>query len=331
MKSIFHASLVNDPFEDPSVYIDIPWERRGLLFDLGANYHLPARKLLKVSDAFVSHSHIDHFIGFDHLLRQRLARERPLRVYGPPGIIERVVGKLSGYTWNLVDGYPFIIDVVEIGEGRLNQTCLRAREGFRLAAVEEKRMESRPISILEDPLFTAHAVLLNHRIPCVGYAISERLHVNIHRDGLEKKGLPVGAWLRGLKERVRAGEEDRSLVEVPGHGSIPLGELRAGVVSVSPGQKIAYITDVAFLPENIERIVELACDADVLFCGTPFLERDAARAKEVYHLTAAQAGRLARRAQVRRLEVFHFSPRYEGEPESFIREAEEAFRGESDL
>jgi ribonuclease Z len=330
MKSIFHASLVNDPFEDPSVYIDIPWERRGLLFDLGANYLLPTRKLLKVSDVFVSHAHIDHFIGFDHLLRQRLARERPLCIYGPPGIIERVLGKLSGYTWNLVDGYPFIIDVVEIGEATLNQTRLLAREGFRPGAVEEKRVEGRPVSILDDPLFCAEAVLLNHRIPCAGYAITEKLHVNIHRDALENKGLPVGAWLRGLKEMVRAGEGDRSLVEVPGHGSIPLGELRSEVVSVSPGQKIAYITDVGFLPENVERILSLAGDADVLYCGTPFLERDAVRAGETYHLTAAQAGRLARRVGARRLEVFHFSPRYEGEPESFIREAEEAFRGESE-
>ena len=76
MGSVFQASLVNDPFDDPSVYVDIPWERRALLFDLGANYHLPPRKLLKVTDVFVSHAHMDHFIGFDHLLRVRLARER---------------------------------------------------------------------------------------------------------------------------------------------------------------------------------------------------------------------------------------------------------------
>jgi ribonuclease Z len=328
VKSIFHASLVNDPFEDPSVYVDIPWERRALLFDLGANYHLPTRKLLKVSDVFVSHTHIDHFIGFDHLLRQRLARERSLRLFGPPGIIERTLGKLSGYTWNLVEGYPFTIDVVEIGEDRLRRTILQAQDGFALGSIEESHVDGRPVTILEDDLFTAEALLLDHRIRCAGYAISERLHVNIHRDGLEKKGLPVGEWLRNLKEKIRAGVNDDTLVEIPGQGTRPVGELRSDAVSVSPGQKIVYIVDVAFNEENIERIIDLGADADVLFCGAPFLDRDSERARETRHLTARQAGWLARQARVKRLEVFHFSPRYEGEPESLIREAEEAYRGE---
>jgi ribonuclease Z len=74
----------------------------------------------------------------------------------------------------------------------------------------------------------------------------------------------------------------------------------------------------------------LAFDADIFFCGAPFLERDADRARETRHLTARQAGWLARQARAKRLEVFHFSPRYEGEPESLIREAEEAYRGEAE-
>lgn len=328
MKSIFHASLVNDPFEDPSVYVDIPWERRGLLFDLGANYHLPTRKLLKVSDVFVSHTHIDHFIGFDHLLRQRLARERPLRLFGPPGIIERVVGKLSGYTWNLVNGYPFVVEVVEIRVDRLRRVSLLAHDGFEPARVEEENVESEPIPILRDNLFAAEAVLLDHRIPCAAYSITERLHVNIHRDGLEKLGLPVGEWLRELKEMIRSGRTDDALVEIPGRERMALGELRREVVSVSAGQKIVYVVDVAFSQENVERIVRLAGGADVFFCGAPFLERDADRARETHHLTARQAGWLAREARARRLEVFHFSPRYEGEPESLFREAEESYRGE---
>jgi ribonuclease Z len=322
--------LVNDPFEDPSVYVDIPWERRGLLFDLGTNYHLPTRKLLKVSDVFVSHTHIDHFIGFDHLLRQRLARDRHLRLFGPPGIIERTVGKLSGYTWNLVEDYPFTIDVVEIEEDRLRRTSLAARDGFALGAVEDVSMTGRPLILLEDPLFTAEALLLDHRIPCAGYALSERLHVNIHRDALEKRGLPVGEWLRDLKEKIRVGEKDDTPVEIPEHGALPLGDLKSDVVSVCPGQKIAYIVDVAFSRDNIRCILDLVGDADLLFCGAPFLERDAERARATRHLTVRQAGWLAREARVKRLEVFHFSPRYEGEAESLFREAEEAYRGESE-
>ena len=54
-----------------------------MLFDLGLNYHLAPRKLLEITDVVVSHAHMDHFIGFDHLLRLRLRDDRPLRFFGP--------------------------------------------------------------------------------------------------------------------------------------------------------------------------------------------------------------------------------------------------------
>ncbi len=54
---------------------------------------------------------------------------------------------------------------------------------------------------------------------------------------------------------------------------------------------------------------------------------DAEKAHDRYHLTARQAGLMARRAQVRDLVVFHFSPRYTGQGEALMREAMEAFQG----
>jgi len=75
-------------------------------------------------------------------------------------------------------------------------------------------------------------------------------------------------------------------------------------------------------------LASLAEEADVFFCEARFLDRDADRAKSTHHLTARQAGWLARRANVKRLEVFHFSPRYEREPEALHQEAVQAFQGE---
>ena len=90
MKPSFHSHLINNPFDDSVLYIQIFREKRAILFDLGSIDFVEPSKLLKVSDIFVSHTHIDHFIGFDHILRLFLGRENLLRIYGPPGIIANV-------------------------------------------------------------------------------------------------------------------------------------------------------------------------------------------------------------------------------------------------
>jgi ribonuclease Z len=328
MKSFFHPRLVNDRFDDPSVFVDIPWEHRAVLLDLGLNYHLPPKKLLKVTDALVSHAHMDHFIGFDHLLRLRLPHDRPLRLFGPEGITTRVASKLAGYTWNVVDSYPFSLEVVEILSDRLKHTRMSARDGFVAMPVGDRADDSEVKTVFRDELITVRATLLDHKIPCAAYSLTERLRVNINRDALDRAGLPRGDWLRCLKEKIRAGEPDESEIEVAGRGRLRLGELRHAIVSVNPGQKIAYVVDTVFNEESRRRILELAKEADVFFCEAPFLDRDADRAKNTHHLTARQAGWLARQAAAKRLEVFHFSPRYEREPEALYQEAVQAFHGE---
>ncbi len=83
---LLHPHLLNQPFGDPALYVELKGERSALLFDLGDITTLRAGKILKISRVFVSHMHMDHFIGFDHLLRLFLARDATLRVYGPRGL-----------------------------------------------------------------------------------------------------------------------------------------------------------------------------------------------------------------------------------------------------
>jgi ribonuclease Z len=95
------------------------------------------------------------------------------------------------------------------------------------------------------------------------------------------------------------------------------------------GEKLCYVTDVVFHEANFRRIVDLARGADVLFIETVFLEEDVAHAIEKQHLTAQQAGRIARAAGARVVVPFHFSPRYTGR-ESELRAELDAARGAPD-
>lgn len=331
MSSVFHARLINDPFDDPGLFIRLQWERRALLFDLGSLDKLTPGELLRISDAYVSHTHMDHFIGFDRLLRVLLGRERALRVFGPPGIIANVEGKLHGYTWNLVDGYPLAIEVHEVHPDRVESAAFACGERFL-----RRDLPSRPFHgvLTDEPLFRVEAVHLDHRIPCLAFSLAERFHINIDRDRLEKLGWPVGPWLSELKQRIREGwaDESRFVARWPREGRIEerefaLGELKAEIVRVSRGQKIVYVTDTLYSPGNRDRIVALAKEADTLFCEAAYLERDLDKARERYHLTASQAGLLAKEAGVKRLVIFHFSPRYRDHPGALYQEAQEASGG----
>lgn len=112
MTPIFHPVLINAPFDDPGVFVDFLFSRRAILFDLGTLSNFSTRKLLRTSHVFVSHAHIDHFIGFDHLLRLCLGREKRLHLYGPPGFVAQVRHRLAAYSWNLVFSYDTDFTVI---------------------------------------------------------------------------------------------------------------------------------------------------------------------------------------------------------------------------
>ena len=98
-------------------------------------------------------------------------------------------------------------------------------------------------------------------------------------------------------------------------------------MKITSGRKIAYVVDCSFTDANIEKIVRLAKDADILFIEATFVEADAALAKARRHLTARQAGTLARLAGVKRLVTLHHSPRYKGQGQRLAEEARDAFVG----
>ena len=335
MTPLLHPSLVNDRFGDPALYVEFLFEKRALLFDLGDLHALEPRKILRLSDLFVSHTHLDHFIGFDQILRVLIGREKHVRLYGPTGFIDHVAHKLNSYSWNLVDRYSseLVFDVMEVGSN------LRARTAeFRLGnAFRQEAEQAVPIPdgvILDDGVFKARAAVLDHRIPCLAFAIEEKAHVNVWKSRLDRLGLPTGPWLRELKQAVLRGEPDDMAFRAWWRESgerrervFPLGQLREEILEIVPGQKIGYVVDALFNDQNRRCIVDLVRGADILFIEAAFAKDDAARAAERYHLTTEQAGELARLAGVERLEPFHFSPRYAGEETRLRGEVERAFLG----
>src|SRR5262245_28795218 len=93
--------LVNGSTGDPSLYIDYPGRDNALLFDAGENAALDAERLGDLEAVFITHHHVDHFIGFDRIVRANIDRDKTLHVYGPEGTIRKVYDRIKSYE------YPF--------------------------------------------------------------------------------------------------------------------------------------------------------------------------------------------------------------------------------
>ena len=333
---MFTAHLINDPFGDPGVYVEFKYRRSALLFDLGDIHRLNPRELLKINHIFISHTHMDHFIGFDHLLRVCLGRDLHISLFGPPGFHQQVESKISAYTWNLVENYTndFALHVTEIHPDRKLVRHYHCRTAFRPEIEDET--EGFNGALVEGNFFSVKGMFLDHKIPCLAYRFEEKSRVNIKKNALDEMGLPVGAWLVELKDRILNGDPDDTPIRVwwkkqaPGAGerTIPLGELKETVVKITPGQIITYVTDVIYNEENAGKIIELADASDLLFIEATFLHEDAEKAARKYHLTALQAGDLARRAGAKRMVLFHFSPKYSGCGDLLVDEATRVFNGQ---
>jgi ribonuclease Z len=331
MRPIFHPSLVNGRYGDPTVHVETLFEKHSLLFDIGEIASLAPRKIRRIDQIFVSHAHIDHFVGFDHLLRLLVGREKTVHLYGPSGFVERVYHKLQAYLWNLVETYPCDL-VFVVSELEAPNSVSTARFHLRKAFAGGPPVSREILAgvLCDEPTHRVSAALLEHGTPCLAFALQEAAHVNVWRNRLLERGLPIGPWLRSLKKAVVERRADDHLIRIDEAATsdrlVPLASLR-DLLSVTTGQKIAYVTDVADTPANRAAIVALVHNADILFIEAAFAADDAALARERGHLTTTAAGEIAREAHVRRVEPFHFSPRYAGEQERMLAEVMAAFRG----
>jgi ribonuclease Z len=326
MTWLVQTRLINGPFSDPGLFIDFRFARRALLFDLGDVSALASRELLRVSHVFVSHAHMDHFFGFDMLLRVCLHRGAPLHLIGPSAFGDRVAAKLDSYTWNLLDetSVDFAIIVDEF-DGRMQRRWrFCARKAFVREELEAPLLA--PSYVLQEEEFSIEAAVLDHGTPSLAFALQERMRVNVWRDGLARLGLPVGPWLNAAKRAVRRGDPADAIIVIEEGKTVTLGKLEEEALCIAPGQRIAYVVDAAAHDSNIERAARLVRDADRLYIEAPFANDEAGLAQRRRHLTAAVAGEIAKRGGVRQVIPFHFSPRYVDRPDLIPQQVNDAFR-----
>jgi len=311
-----YATMINGVLGDPLLHLRLHQQQRSLLFDLGDSGRLPTRIAHQVSDVFISHAHIDHIGGFLWLLRSRVGDFPSCRLFGPPGLIGHIKGMIDGFLWDRIGDTGPRFEIAEIQGDRL----LRARiqTGYR-DCVALPEIQITEGLIVDDPLFSVRTVTLDHHTPVQAYAFESKAKFNVDNTALKTLNLTAGPWLNQLKQLIGSGDS-KALIRLPDHSSRKAEELAALLLTVTPGEKLVYATDLADTQANRTALAALAHKADFLFCEASFLEADIAQAHRTGHLTARACGEIATSADVRQLVPFHFSRRYEKEPESVYLE-----------
>ena len=262
-------------------------EERAFLIDCGEGTQVQLRKA-KARFSKINHIFISHLHG-DHF-------------FGLPGLIAsfRLLGRETPLHIYGPKGIKEMLETIF----RITET----HKGFELVYHELESKKS--VKIFEDSRIEVFTIPLNHRIYCNGYLFREKekeRHLN-------------------MKEIAKYPE-----IETCDYHNLKLGKdfilsdgyvLKNEVLTTEPSKSVSYAfcSDTRY-HESILPIIE---NVDVLYHEATFLHELKDMADYTGHTTALEAARIARKANVGKLILGHFSNRYH-DLNVFTDEAREVF------
>jgi ribonuclease Z len=245
---------------------------RFFLIDCGEGTQMQMMRY-KIKMQRISHIFISHLHG-DHYL-------------GLQGLLSTM--HLQGRTTELhLYGQQDLMDVIEM-QLRLSNTVLRYNLIFHAVRHYVSSL------IFEDEDVLVRSIVLNHRIPCTGFLFREKQKPRkLIINKMQQYNIPFMYF-----NKIKNGEDYED-----DFGNIIKNE-ELTLPSASP-RSYAFCSDTLY-DENIINDVR---GVDLLYHEATFLHEMEERARATYHTTSLQAAELARKAEVKKLLIGHFSARY---------------------
>ncbi|PCJ18536.1 MAG: hypothetical protein COB02_10360 [Candidatus Cloacimonadota bacterium] len=284
------------------------------MFDCGVASLLTISDILKLRAVFVTHTHIDHFINFDSIIRHRAGSRNPLTITGPVGIAKNVYSKLLGFTWNLIGKSANCFEIREIID---DETFHIYKIYPPLWKLKNPIVVKSKTLLEQDNIFVNYKVL-DHKIPSIAYKLCENDKINI--SGFPYKG---GPWIAKLKEMYL--DKVSGQLEVD-NKMVSTDELYSYLVT-SSGFQVGWAMDHLGTEPNHKLLSELFNEIDILYIEAFFREIDKDYAFKHHHSTSKRSGYLARIAKVKKLKLVHHSRRYLSEIFDVIEEGRAEFEG----
>lgn len=319
LEPTFFAGLLDDPI----LLLRTRSSGRNLLFDCGQIHHLAKRIFTPLDAVFVSHAHMDHWMGIDAVIRHLIVANRTIDLFGPAGLADRMEHKLNGYDWNLMEDYWCSFRVHEIHDDHIRRSFFPGPEGFRRHAEEPLARVDQ--TIYRTPQLEVRAVICDHRLDSLIFRIQERPAYLIDRDKLAGLGLSPGPWLGELQKyhladgAVPASRKLYQKAEQALQVADPDALLQA-LIKPQPGLSIGYVSDIGFTAENRERIIALLEGVDLLACECTYLSAEQERARVASHLCVTDVNLLLQDLRPAFFVPMHLSRTYSRRSRDLYRE-----------
>jgi ribonuclease Z len=163
--------------------------------------------------------------------------------------------------------------------------------------------------IYEDRNITVETIEMNHRLTTFGFYIREKPKtLNLRKESIVKYNIPVEK-MKGIKDGHDLILDDGTIISNK--------EL---TLPPSPLRSYAFCSDTGYSENYINQIK----GADLLYHEATFLNDKAEIAEEKTHCTTLEAATIAKKAQVKKLILGHYSARYD-DMEMFEKEARTIF------
>ena len=224
----------------------------------------------KLNRILLTHSHLDHILGLGGLVSTFTRWESMEDLH------------IWGGEHTLSRVHTLLFDVVLAGQTPPIPIYLHKVDGA--------------ITIYESKAFSVKAFPVTHRGQgCFGYIFQENSHRPFLVDKANELGVPNGPE-RGLLVKGETITLKDGTVVTP---DMVLGEEIVGT-------KVCITGDIA----RTDNIREYVADADVLITEATFLDSERDEANSFGHITAKQAGELAKEVNIKHLLLTHVSRRY---------------------
>ncbi len=308
---------------DPAVYAFHKNSGEACLFDLGSIDRISQRDLMRVKHVFISHAHMDHFMGFDRWLRVNIPHRRILKIWGPAPFFERVQARLKSFAWNLIEPDQLRFEVGEIqGDGTIKRAMIRNTTNFAIEAMDAHDLVQGLIP-LTDGSVVSIARLSHVNITSLAFRIQGPQKQKFLSENLETFGLKRGPWISRLQTQLAYHPEEKEFVIDDRTFSIDV--LEQALIRKEKGPSFAYLTDLSFDRKNLAEITRCFASVDRVVCEASFLDQDRARAVSKAHLTTRQAALIAMALSAKRFDIFHVSTIYGNGASESVAEAKSFF------